>query len=147
VGVGVPVLVSGPLNPFPSPPLVGRLPPGEFTFLPAEPPFSAVSPVSQSLYNLDAQAWTLGLKFDYPIIGKSLVYGRAGILRGTFDASDTFGDLINVDDPSDETGWYWGVGLQYPVLPRLLIGGGFAQYDLTLQRFDSWQLNLELLLF
>ena len=70
------------------------------------------------------------------------------MLRASFDASDTFGDIINVNDPSDETGWYWGAGVQYPIVDdRLLIGGGFAQYDVELQRFDSWQLNLELLLF
>ncbi len=117
------------------------------------PNLAALTPASlptvytRSLYNLEAEAWTLGLKADYPIAGKVLVYGRAGVLRATFKASDTFDDTINVEDPSDENGWYWGAGLQYPLHERVLLGGGFAQYDLSLQRFDSWQLSLELMLF
>jgi len=138
-----PVPNPGPFNPFPAPP------PGGFTRAPLPPGGLFASPISftQSVYNLGAAAWTLGAKADYPIIGKALVYARAGILRASFEASDTFGDIIDVEDPSDENGWYWGAGLQYPLHNRVLIGGGFAQYDLSLQRFDSWQLSLELVLF
>jgi len=99
------------------------------------------------LVNLDPSAVTIGLKVDHPVVGNLRVYGRLGYLRAMFDANDTAGSYFEVQEPGDENGWYWGAGLQYPVLRRVLIGGGFAQYDLNLQTLDSYQLSVELLLF
>lgn len=131
-------------NPVPVP-LPSPFPRNPLTVVPG-PIFGgvAVFPLS-TRHHLRADAWTLGLKADHRLFGRSRVYARAGALRARFDTSTTYaGD--DPQTPDDETGWYWGVGLEYPLHRRINVTGGFAQYDLSLERFDSYQIGFEFLL-
>lgn len=90
----------------------------------------------------ETRAWLLGAKLHHPLTERTDVYVRAALLRVEFDLDVRFGEPFGLDDPSDETGWAWGVGAEYEVMPRLSLGVAFNQYDVDLVEIDSYQLTL-----
>lgn len=99
-------------------------------------------PYSGSPATLEAEAWLAGLRVRAPLTEAARVYARLGLLQAAFDATSRVANR-SVDDPDDETGWYWGAGIQYRLFSRLQVGMGYAQYDVQITRFDSYQLSVE----
>ena len=96
--------------------------------------------------DLEAEAIMLGLRADHSLFDRARVFARLGLLQTSYDVSDVFFG-IELEDPSDETGWYWGVGVQYELLPRLLLSVGYSQYDTGLHKPDQYQAGVEFLIF
>lgn len=114
--------------------------------LPPEPPLGGFVLRPQQA-SLDVEAWLFGLRGTHDLNERFRIFGRLGGLRASFDVDGDFGERFELLTPSDENGWFWGVGVQYRLMPRLLVGVGYTQYDVDLQKLDSYQLSIEALVF
>jgi opacity protein-like surface antigen len=132
-----------------TPAIVGVVPPPVFGTRPGEAivinpdPFPLQpATLTASRVSLDAHAWLLGLKVDHDMTGRVKVYARAAALRAEFDTRSDFGPSFEIHDPSDRTGWAWGIGAHYQIFPRVAVGAAYSQYDVKLHKLDSYQLTL-----
>jgi hypothetical protein len=126
-----------------APPPVGTRPPGG-----SFPPIFGPGPIAQPLQpirsqlELDSKAWLLGAKVEHAVTDRMNVYARAAALRASFHLDSSYPAFLEIQEPSDETGWAWGVGVDYEIFPRISAGVAFSQYDVKLQKLDSYQLTL-----
>ncbi len=133
----------GPPQPYRNPFDVVEFPFGLLDPQPDPPIFAGIAlPFPASPATLDAAAWLVGLRVHAPVAEDTRAYARLGALRAAFDATSRTPNRT-VADPDDETGWYWGAGVQYRLFSRLQVGLGYSQYDVDIARFDSHQLSLE----
>ena len=104
----------------------------------AQPPLQPI----RSQVVLDANAWLLGARVEHAVTDRMDVYLRGAALRASFDLDSSYPAFLDVHEPPSRTGWAWGVGAEYEIFPRVSAGNAFNQYDVKLQKLDSYQLTL-----
>ena len=122
---------------------------GPSPFLP--PPLGGVairnpSPSQLDVPRLLVNTWSTGIRGETAINEMFRAFGRVGMSWTEFRVRAGLpGTTFTA--PNDEIGWYWGVGVNYPVSDRASIGVGFEQQHVDLQTVDRVALTLEARLF